>query len=115
MGKKAKEHRAKVAKRNRKIAQEKYAMQNTLNKMMKQMAEQKEAENLEVKLGDENVPFEVVAEPIGTGIKGFESGNIVNFKESHPELLENDFDNDNEPQFDSAGFSIEDRETEIEE
>lgn len=110
MGKKAKEHRAKVEKRNRRIAQERYAMQNTLNKMMKQMAEKQEAENLEVKIGDQNVPFEFVAEPIETGIKGFESGNIVEFKESNPELLEPDFDKDNEPEFDSAGFSIADRE-----
>ena len=38
MGKKAKEHRAKVAKRNRKVEQAKYSMQNALNKMMEQMA-----------------------------------------------------------------------------
>jgi hypothetical protein len=48
-----------------------------------------------------------------TGIKGFESGNIVDFKESNPELLEADFDKDNEPEFDSAGFTIEDREIDI--
>lgn len=107
MGKKTKEHRAKIEKRNRKIAQEKYAMQNALQKMMKKMAEQKEFENLEVKLGDENMPFEFNAEPTETGIKGFESGNIVEFKESNPELFE-------EPEFDSAGFSIEDRGFDIE-
>jgi single-stranded DNA-specific DHH superfamily exonuclease len=96
MGKKAKAHRAKLEKRNRKIAQERYAMQNALQKMMNQMVEKQEAESLQVKVGDENVPFEFVAEPTETGIKGFESGSIVDFKESHPELLVADFDNDTE-------------------
>jgi hypothetical protein len=73
MGKKAKAHRAKVQKRNRKLSQERYTMQNSLTKMMKEMALQQNAEkeNLQVKVGDETVPFEVVAEPMTTGIKGF--------------------------------------------
>ena len=73
MGKKAKVHRAKVAKRNKRMGQDRYAMQNSLTKMMKEMALQQNAEkeNLQVKVGDETVPFEVVAEPMVTGIKGF--------------------------------------------
>lgn len=73
MGKKTKAHRAKVQKRNRKLSQERYTMQNSLTKMMKEMALQQNAEkeNLQVKVGDETVPFEVVAEPMTTGIKGF--------------------------------------------
>jgi hypothetical protein len=73
MGKKAKAHRAKVQKRNRMLLQERYTMQNSLTKMMKEMALQQNAEkeNLQVKVGDETVPFEVVAEPMTTGIKGF--------------------------------------------
>jgi hypothetical protein len=102
MGKAAKAHRAKVEKRNKRIAQEKYAMQNKLNKMMQAMAEQKDVENLDIKLGDENIPFEVVPQPTETGIKGFETGSIVEFKENHSE--------DFEPEFDSAGFSVADRE-----
>jgi hypothetical protein len=41
--------------------------------MMKEMALQQngEKENLQVKVGNETVPFEVVAEPMTTGIKGF--------------------------------------------
>lgn len=76
MGKKAKAHRAKVQKRNRVLAQERYTMQNALNKMMKTMVEKKQTENLEVKVGDETIPFEVVAQPIETGIKGFETESI---------------------------------------
>jgi hypothetical protein len=73
MGKKAKAHRAKVQKRNRMLSQERYTMQNSLTKMMKEMALQQnvEKENLQVKVGDETVPFEVVAEPMTAGIKGF--------------------------------------------
>ena len=94
MGKKAKEHRAKVEKRNRRIAQEKYAMQNALNKMMKQMAEQQEAESLNVSVGNQEVPFSVIDDS--------ELNSIVEFKEQNAEMFE--------AEFDSAGFTIEDRE-----
>jgi trimethylamine:corrinoid methyltransferase-like protein len=60
MGKAAKAHRAKVEKRNRKVSQDRYSMQNALNKMMKKMVEEKQNEELQVKVGNENVPFEVV-------------------------------------------------------
>jgi len=59
MGKKAKEHRAKVAKRNRIIAQEKYATQKAIEKMMERMKTQSE---MDVKIGDESMPFEVLGE-----------------------------------------------------
>jgi hypothetical protein len=74
MGKKDKEHRAKVAKRNVKSNQDKYAMQNALNKIMKRMAEEKEVENLSVSVGDKEVPFQVESIPVGN--------SIVNFKEA---------------------------------
>ncbi len=93
MGKKAKEHRAKVEKRNRRVAQERYAMQNALNKMMKQMAEQQEAESLNVSVGEQEVPFSIVND--------VELNSIVEFKEENAQMLD--------PEFDSAGFSIEDR------
>ena len=107
MGKKAKEHRAKVAKRNKKVAQAKYSMQNALNKMMEQMAKKQEEENLQVKVGNENVPFEVVAQPMSNTIKGFEFEGNVSFKEENPEILNVE---ETEPEHDSAGFTIEDRE-----
>lgn len=107
MGKKAKEHRAKVAKRNRKVAQAKYSMQNALNKMMEQMAKKQEEEKLQVKIGDDNVPFEVVAQPMSNNIKGFEFEGNVSFKEENPEILNVE---EIEPKHDSAGFTIEDRE-----
>ena len=89
MGKKAKEHRAKVAKRNKEIAQKRYSMDNALNKMMKQMMEQKQNEDLQVQVGNQNVPFEVINQPTSAGIKGFEIEGNVSFKENHPEILQN--------------------------
>jgi hypothetical protein len=94
MGKKTKDHRVKVEKRNKRIAQEKYAMQNALNKLMKQMAEQQETESLNVSVGEKEVPFSVVND--------VELNSIVEFKEENGQMFE--------PEFDSAGFSIEDRE-----
>jgi uncharacterized protein len=66
MGKKTKEHRAKVAKRNKRIGQDKYAMQNAFNRIMKQMAEAKNNEEVEdqlnIKVGGSEIPFSVVTE-----------------------------------------------------
>jgi len=88
MGKKAKEHRTKVTKRNVKTGQAKYAMQNALTKMMEKMAKEKgENEELQVKIGNENLPFEVVAQPTSNSIKGFEFEGNVSFKEENPEIL----------------------------
>lgn len=84
MGKAAKAHRAKVEKRNRRIAQERYAMQNALNKMMKQMAEQKDAESLEqqlnVTVGGSETPFSVIDDS--------ELNSIVEFKENNQEMFQ---------------------------
>jgi len=80
MGKKAKEHRAKIEKRNKKVANEKYAMQNALNKMIKQMAEQQEVEKLNVTVGEQEVPFSVVDET--------ELNSIVEFKEQNGQMFE---------------------------
>lgn len=84
MGKKAKEHRAKVAKRNRKIADEKTKMQRLFNSMLKeQMEKLQNGEQLNVQIGDNPVDFSVV-DP-----------------------------NEIEPEVDSAGFTIEDRELSV--
>ena len=80
MGKKTKDHRLKVEKRNKRIAQEKYAMQNALNKLMKQMAEQQETESLNVSVGEQEVPFSVVND--------VELNSIVEFKEQNGKMFE---------------------------
>jgi hypothetical protein len=80
MGKTAKAHRAKIEKRNKKVANEKYAMQNALNKMMKQMAEQQEVEKLNITVGEQEVPFSIVDET--------ELNSIVEFKEQNGQMFE---------------------------
>jgi hypothetical protein len=58
-------------------------MQNALNKLMKQMAEQQEAEkmeeNLGVNVGGSQVPFSVVTDE--------ELNSIVEFKENNPDMF----------------------------
>jgi hypothetical protein len=84
MGKKTKEHRAKVAKRNRRIAEEKGKMQRTFDKLLKEQMEKFQSEeNLNVQIGDKPLEFSVV-DP-----------------------------NDIEPEVDGAGFTIEDRELNV--
>jgi hypothetical protein len=61
MGKRAKEHRKKVVKRNQKIAAEKTKMQRVFNKLLEEQMEKfKESENLNVQIGDKPVEFSVV-------------------------------------------------------
>ena len=56
--------------------------------MMEKMAKEKgENEELQVKIGNENLPFEVVAQPTSNSIKGFEFEGNVSFKEENPEIL----------------------------
>ena len=55
-------------------------MQNALNKLMKQMAEQQEAESLNVSVGEQEVPFSVVND--------VELNSIVEFKEENGQMFE---------------------------
>jgi len=83
MGKKAKEHRAKVAKRNKKIAQEKSGMQKAFDKLMEEQIQKlKENKELNVGLSGNSIPFEVFDKD--------HLDSIASFKESHPELIMGD-------------------------
>jgi hypothetical protein len=63
MGKAAKAHRAKVEKRNRKIAQDKYAMNKAIERMFEaRKMEMENQENVNVELNGQNLGFEVVEE-----------------------------------------------------
>jgi hypothetical protein len=63
MGKAAKEHRKKVAKRNAKIKQQKSAMQKAFDALLKaQTDEMLNNENTKVTLGDKDLNFEVLGE-----------------------------------------------------
>ena len=80
MGKKDKEHRAKVAKRNKRINQEKSGMQKAFDKLMEEQIQKlKNNEGLNVDLSGSTVPFEVFDKD--------HLDSIVDFKSRHPELI----------------------------
>jgi hypothetical protein len=63
MGKAAKAHRQKVAKRNAKIKQERSGMQKAFDLLMKNQMELLEnKENLNVTVGEQEMGFEVIEE-----------------------------------------------------
>ena len=63
MGKAAKAHRAKVEKRNRIIAQDKYAMNKAIERMFEaQKMAMENNENLNVELNGQELGFQVVEE-----------------------------------------------------
>jgi hypothetical protein len=63
MGKAAKAHRAKVQKRNRKIAQERSGMQKAFDLIMKnQMDLLQNKDELNVSVGNQEMGFEVIEE-----------------------------------------------------
>jgi len=126
MGKETKKHRAKVAKRNAKIKEQKSGMQKAFDLLMKQQIDaMANEENLKAQIGDQELNFEVVEEKTIDHAFKFtpneeESQKInkefegnVSFKEENPEFMSinqitiDDFEsNNNEP--------IEDQISEIE-
>jgi hypothetical protein len=62
MGKAAKEHRKKVAKRNEKIKQQKSGMQKAFDMLLQQQIENMKEEQLKAQVGDNDLNFEVVEE-----------------------------------------------------
>jgi len=126
MGIRKKEHRAKVAKRNAKVKEQKSGMQKAFDLLMKQQIDaMANEENLKAQIGDQELNFEVVEEKTIDHAFKFtpneeESQKInkefegnVSFKEENPEFMSinqitiDDFEsNNNEP--------IEDQISEIE-
>ena len=62
MGKKAKEHRRKVAKRNAVLAQKKSGMQKAFDMLLQQQIENMKEEQLKAQAGDTDLNFEIVEE-----------------------------------------------------
>lgn len=60
MGKKAKEHKAKVAKRNAKLAQQKSGMQKAFDMLVQQQLEKLKNDELTAKVGDKEINMEVI-------------------------------------------------------
>ena len=64
MGKKAKEHRAKVAKRNRRIAQEKSSMQKAFDMLIQQQLEKLKEDELKAQVGEQQLDMTIVEDKI---------------------------------------------------
>ena len=80
MGKRAKEHRAKVAKRNNRIAKEKSGMQKAFDRLMEeQIQKMKNNDGLNIDSSGSTIPFEVFDKTT--------LDSIAEFKEKHPELI----------------------------
>jgi ASC-1-like (ASCH) protein len=76
----AKAHRAKVAKRNKVISQEKSGMQKAFDRLMEEQIEKlKNGDGLNVGLSGNTLPFEVFDKDT--------LDSIAEFKEKHPELI----------------------------
>jgi hypothetical protein len=64
MGKNAKEHRKKVAKRNARIKQQKSGMQKAFDMLIQQQLEQLKNDELKAKVGDQEINMEIVEDRV---------------------------------------------------
>ena len=64
MGKAAKEHRKKVAKRNARIKQQKSGMQKAFDMLIQQQLEQLKNDELKAKVGDQEINMEIVEDRV---------------------------------------------------
>ena len=111
MGKKEKEHRRKVEKRNRKLQQEKYAMKKQIDKLFEQRLDNINIPEITAKLGDTELPSSIVEDSgLFKNTKLNSELNNLDFTESNNgEFTDIEVIDENEPEIDSAGFTIEDR------
>ena len=101
MGKKAKEHRKKVAARNARIKQQKTGMQKAFDLMIQQQIENmKKEENLKAQSGGQDLNFEVVEDKV--------IDHAFKFTPNEEESAK--INKEFEPEYDSAEFIKEDRE-----
>ena len=64
MGKKAKEHRAKVAKRNAKLAQQKSGMQKAFELLIQEQLNKLKEDELKAQVGDQELNMSIVEDKI---------------------------------------------------
>ncbi len=64
MGKKAKEHRQKVARRNAKIAQQKSGMQKAFDMLLQEQLNKLKEDEMKAQVGDQELNFEIVEDKI---------------------------------------------------
>ena len=105
MGKAAKEHRKKVAKRNAKIKQEKAGMQKAFDMLLQQQLEKLKNDEMTAMVGDQEVKMELVEDKIVDHAFKFTPNEEESAK------INKEF----QPEYDSAGYTIEDRELPTEE
>lgn len=106
MGKAAKDHRKKVAKRNTKLQQQKSGMQKAFDLLVQQQLEKlKEDKNLKVENNGQDISFEVVED------RDIDHAFKFTPNEDESAKINKEF----EPEYDSAGYTIEDRELPTEE
>jgi hypothetical protein len=64
MGKEAKKHRAKVAKRNAKVKEQKSGMQKAFDMLVQQQLENLKNDDLTAKMGDKEIDMEVIEDRV---------------------------------------------------
>lgn len=64
MGKKAKEHRQKVARRNARIAQQKSGMQKAFDMLIQEQLNKLKEDEMKAQVGDQELNFEIVEDKI---------------------------------------------------
>jgi len=105
MGKKAKEHRKKVAARNAKLKQQKSSMQKAFDMLIQQQLEKLKEEDVKVESAGQEMNFEIVEDRV--------IDHAFKFTPNEEESAK--INKEFEPEYDSAGYTIEDRELPTEE
>ena len=100
MGKKDKEHRKKVAKRNAKIAQKKSGMQKAFDLLLQEQLNKLKENEMKVENNGEEMNFEIVEDKV------VEHAFKFTPNEEESAKINKEF----EPEYDSAEFTIEDME-----
>lgn len=105
MGKKAKEHRKKVAARNARLKQQKSGMQKAFDMIFQEQLSRLKEDEFKAQIGDQELDMEIIEDKKVDHLFQF----LPNEEESAK--INKEF----EPEFDSAGYSVEDRELPTEE
>lgn len=105
MGKKAKEHRAKVAKRNAKIKQQKSETQKAFDLLLQEQLNKLKDDEIKIEVQGNEINYEVVEQ------KTIDHAFKFTPNEEESAKINKEF----EPEYYSTGYTIEDREITTEE
>jgi hypothetical protein len=103
MGKKSKEHRRKIEKRNQKLEQEKYMMKKQINKLFEQRLENVDVPEITAKLGGVQLPSTVLEDSgIFRNTKlNTELDNLIFNDPKNDEVIDIEVVDENEPRIES--------------